>query len=356
MNQLANINANTSVQKEIDIIDFISILWVQRWIIVTTCVFFVCLGLFYIGITKPIYEAKAYILPPDVNDISVLNQSWPALEDKQEEKQYTPGDVYGLFQQNLLGEYTKREFFTKIFLPSVKSKKNLSTDALYHRMNGIISVKEIPKSDPKKYVATVRKESPAEAATWLEQYLNMANENTKIKLLKIIRSQVDNQIYNLKLQINIAKELGQKERKDRIVQLKEAINIAKAINLNESIQLSQNSQLGDSLSDSSLLYQRGSRVLEAELNNLNQRNSDIPFLNKVREIQGKLKIYKNISINPKDFSVFELDGSINKPDAPIWPKKILILACTLLLGLVVGIPLAVLRNFQQEKKKRLVIS
>ena len=102
------------------------------------------------------------------------------------------------------------------------------------------------------------------------------------------------------------------------------------------------------LDNSSLMYLRGQNALQAELNNLNIRESNdafVPSKYKLREQQEKLDYYKKILINPEQINLFRLDGSMQPPAHPVAMRKGLILGISLFAGLFLGFLIVIMRRF-----------
>lgn len=341
--------STTSAKDEIDLVQLLAILWRQKWLIILVTCLCTAIGIAYLQIAKPTYEAKAYLLPPNIDDIAALNYGRTNIESLPLPV-FKVSDVYDVFSQNLLSESTKRRFFNKVWLPSLPdaSGKKVSKDALFNQFNKKFIIQEIPKSMPTKYMVIVRSQNPAQAVIWLKNYIALVKENTSNALTRIVQSQTVSVIHDLELKLDLAKQVAKEERMDRLVQLKEAINIANSMEVNAQVTAQGSSNVASdvrNVTDPSLMYTRGTKALEAEVKNLNSRESDAPFVPNFRQMQTQLNLYKNIKVRPQDFVFFRLDGGIQTPDLPIAPKKELIILMSLIFGLMLGITLAMLRNF-----------
>ena len=78
-------------------------------------------------------------------------------------------------------------------------------------------------------------------------------------------------------------------------------------------------------------------MLAAELAALQNRKSDDAFIAGLREWQQEVSRLKQIQFTPEQFQPFTLDGAVNKPNSPIKPKKTLVLALSIVLGLFLGV-------------------
>jgi chain length determinant protein (polysaccharide antigen chain regulator) len=79
-------------------------------------------------------------------------------------------------------------------------------------------------------------------------------------------------------------------------------------------------------------YQRGSKALAAEVNVLESRASDDAFISGLRALQMRYNFYRKLNIDSERISVYRQDGSVEVPESPIKPRKML----ALLLGVIAG--------------------
>lgn len=180
-------------------------------------------------------------------------------------------------------------------------------------------------------------------------------------------------------------------RYNRITQLDEAIRIAKALGLNkpttpsalaDGARVAQGSVIRTEVNNQQIpLYFMGSETLEAERNALLQRNSDDFTEPRIAQIAKELKLLehnrqievlnqrKNEDLFLKNLAVWREEGarlrslqvdvanlklvSIDQlavePSYPVKPKKTLIMALGVVLGGMLGLFIALLRNLLRRK-------
>ena len=338
-------------QDEINLIDIMRTLWQQKIIILVTTFIGLLIGLSYISFTKPVYEVTAYIYPPTLKDFSALNHG----RSNEKSSLLTTSsvkDVYGFFSQSLLSESTKWDFYEKSFLPVMSSK--YSANKIPQLFGKSVIVKEIStrsiltqETKPSNYTITVRGNSPQEVATWVKDYIDLAQQRAVKALLAEDKEERAGVIRELQNKVDSIREVANNNRLDRIQQLKEAIKVAQALGMKSS---SFNGAMIDAsaLNNPSLMYLRGQNALQAELNNLNVRDSNdafVPSKYKLREQQERLDYYKKIVINPEQINLFKLDGSIEPPAYPVAMRKSLILGISLFAGLFLGFLIVIMRRF-----------
>jgi len=89
------------------------------------------------------------------------------------------------------------------------------------------------------------------------------------------------------------------------------------------------------------LYARGAKSLTAELDVLQNREVDDPFISGLRDTESRLRMWASVfSGDSVKFDVYRLDGEIVTPVDPVKPRKTLIMALAATLGLISGVVLA----------------
>lgn len=329
---------------EIDLVELFQGLWSQKWLIIAVTVIVTVLAGCYAFLSKPVYEAKVYLLPPAQSDVADFN--YGRIKDSNLVP-FAVKDVYGVFLRNLYAESIRRSFYEELYLPSLTEEQQKgSQDRLYAAFSKVLMVAQAGKESPDRYSITVQYEDPVKAAQWVKLYMDRAGSAAKQEMLDGVSREADVVARNINQQINTLREGGERMRNDRVARLREALNVAQAIGLQKPpiITSNQSSELSADM-DGSLTYMRGSNALLAEVKNLEQRKSDDPFIDGLRDLQLKYSFYNNLSVNPEKVAVYRQDGSIEEPDSPIKPKKALILLLGIILGGVLGCILALGRHF-----------
>lgn len=335
---MANERSIPIEQNEIDLIEVLRMLKARWLLIVLSMAVFFVIAVIYVLLARPVYEVKVFVQSPAHNDIANLNYGRGGDSNLDIVK---VKDVYEVYLRHLQSESLRREFFQKVYLPTVNGdERKGSQDALYERFNKMLSVAPASKDLTGRYAITANISDPNEAAAWVVDYALQAGERAKEEVLKNIKSDSTVKASNLEREIDSAQESSRKEREDRIVQLQEALRVAKSIGLeNPSVMTGKMSIEITSGLDGAMTYMRGSKALEAEIANLQSRQSDDPFIGNLREQQERLAFYRSLEIDPSSVAVFRQDGVVDVPDQPIKPKKLLLLLMGLVGGFVVGVVL-----------------
>lgn len=327
---------------EIDLFDLAIGVWRQRYWVLLIAVPIICFGVLYAKLASPSYEAKLHIQPPSQNDIAQLNFGRGGVDLPP----LTVADVYSIYLRSLQSESVRNKFFKSVYLPSLSDQERAgSRDALYGRFNSALRVGPVSKETPLRYVVVATLEDPQQAAQWVSMYVELASDQAKREILRSARSDVSTKADNLEQQISAAIATARKQRDDQIVRLSEALVIARSIGLEKPPIISGN--LSDEISagvDGTLTYMRGTKALEAEIANLKSRESDDSFVEGLRGKQQMLQFYRNLSIDPSVVGVYQQDGGVEQPDKPVKPKRMLIVMMSLLVGVGLGVLVAMLRE------------
>ncbi|MBJ2348605.1 MULTISPECIES: LPS O-antigen chain length determinant protein WzzB [Pseudomonas] len=321
-------------EDEIDLIALVRGLWAQKWLIIAITLLVTAGAAAYAFLSKPVYEAKLFIMPPTQNGIAELNYG---RGKSTELEPYSIKHVYDVFARNLQGESLRQNFFNQVYLPSLdESQRKGALDRLYDRFSRELVVKGPGKDTPDRFSVTVQNGDPVKATEWAKAYVVRASEAAESELIKNVTTEASVRARNLEQRITSLRETAQRVREDRIQQLREALKIAEAIGLtsptvNSSAAVDITVDTGDKMD-----YQRGSKALAAEIQTLESRASDDAFISDLRTLQMRYNFYRKLNIDPELISVYRQDGSVEVPESPVKPRKGLILVLGFVAGLIIG--------------------
>lgn len=326
---------------EIDLIELVRGLWAQKWLILGVTLLVTVGAGFYAFLSKPVYEAKLFIMPPTQNDIAELNYG----RGKSTELDiYSIKYVYDVFARNLQGESLRQKFFNEVYLPSLSEAERMGAlDRLYERFSRELAIKGPGKGTPDRFSITVQGVDPVKATEWARSYVQRASEAAESELVKNVTAEASVRARNLEQRIVSLRENAQRVREDRIQQLREALKIAESIGLtspaiNSTAAVDITVETGNKMD-----YQRGSKALAAEINALESRSSDDAFIKDLRSLQMRYSFYRKLNIDAESISVYRQDGSVEVPESPIKPRKGLILIIGFVAGTVLGLLIAAIR-------------
>lgn len=299
---------------------------------------------------KPRYEIKALLDKPYPNELTELNIGRSAATSLE---QYSPDQVYAYFVRRLVTDEAKQRFFKETYIPSLDSQPESEEEkqALY---NGMFKVALNVTPPPEKakngralYAVDVKARTGELATQWLQTFLAQVSEDARDALIKDIEQSIELHIQNTERALEEKKHTAEQVRKDRQVQLSEALKVAQAVGIKDPQMTAAQPPRQDTAAsylDGSRLYARGSKSLQAELEVLGSRKDDTPFIEGLRQTQAQLNLLKELKPAQKNFKIFHVDGEVVTPLKPTFPKKSVFLGLGMFAGLAVGFLIALTRS------------
>src|SRR5690554_1711526 len=257
---------NTYNSDEIDLFELIESIWKEKLLVILITAAVTAIALTYALTTEPTYQASTTFFQPPANAIQSYNLGRKAADFDE----YSITDIYDIFLTNLNSQQLRSEFFNEVYLPSLSVEQQASLSALRNGFNNTLTVKQAdPKGNKHLYQVTVELNDAEKAANWANLYLQKAITISKQEIEKNIATEIDTQKQFIKLKIDNLLAKAKIERQDKIICLKEALNIAKAIGLeNPSLPAGKTTEEGANYTDRNLTYLRGSKALQSQIQTL----------------------------------------------------------------------------------------
>lgn len=327
-----------AVADEIDLFELVGAVWRQKVILlVTACVVFAA-ALVYAMTATPLYEAKASVGPPSQNDIAQLNYG----REGGNLKPFSVKDVYAVYLVHLQSQSLRREFFRSVYLPTLTdAERQGAQNGLYNRFNAMLEIGLATKGGGDLAYVKVVQADPRLAAQWVVRYIEMAGDRATQEMISTARSDFLLAADNIDQGIAAERESARRQREDEIIRLNEALRVAQSIGLEKPPVV-----MGgvSTAMDGELTYMRGSKALQAEIENLRNRASDDPFIARLRERQESVAFYRGAQFDKGLVQSYQQDGAIDSPDVPIKPNKTLIVIIGAVAGISLGVLIALLRH------------
>ncbi|WP_082457505.1 LPS O-antigen chain length determinant protein WzzB [Pseudomonas sp. Leaf48] len=330
--------------EDFDFLEFFNDLWRQKIIILAVTLIATFVAGVYAFFSPSIYEAKYYISPPTLENIANLNYG----RDRSSAlSPFTVDDVYKVFLRNLQSESLRRTFFENNFEPA--SSRNVEQ---YERFSRDVVISPVDKDIGARWVVSIRGKDPATVANWVSQYVEQAGQRAQREVISSATKEASVLARNQQLQIDSIRESAKKVREDTIRQVREALAVARASGLEKSLVFTGEGSAG--LAGNMVgndAYLRGSKVLEAELKNLESRESNDPFIPTLRSMQNSYDFYKGLETGEYNVTVYRQDGIVDQPTTPIKPKKALVVILGVILGGLLGTAIALGRVFILKSRR-----
>ena len=293
------------------------------------------------------FKASAHLIPPENKYTQSLNVF---LDDgyRLSREEISPTIVYRTFVLNLQSrKYQRRYFFdNKLYNNFDEDSHEKSFEKNFHdQMSFKIESKIVSRDYREEQFLTVSfiHTNPQQAATWLNDYIDMVNEITSQDYVDGVNILISNTRNTISSEISGKKNLSEQVTEDRIVQLEEALQIALDLGITDrskNLSNQQNVILGDddNIQSKNPIYLYGSEALLAEINALKKRTNKDSFIRGLRQLEQKVKSLDSIKVHVKDVNTTQLDQRAIVPQNRYAPKRKLIV----LLGLIFGSFLAFL--------------
>lgn len=341
---------------EIDLFELFQSIWQERILIVIITAVVTALALIYALAATPIYQTQATLIPPPAYAIQGYNEGrMEAFKGARglTAKPFTVDEVFKIYLSKLNSLELRNIFFEDVYLQSLSAEEQQKNrDNLLKKFNTVFSIKQgDAKTNPNLYRVIVELDDPILAAAWVQQYIDLVIAATKLELKNNIKAEQNVLVNALDLRIKSLLEIAKREREDQVNLLKEALYIAESIGLeNASVQSDKASLGGNRYIDNDLIYTRGAKTLRAQLDVLQKRTSDEPFIAGFRELNTQLELLRAYKLDDTNVSVVTIDEAAEVPATPIKPKKSLIVALGIVLGGMLGVFAALIRSAIRKRK------
>lgn len=336
---------------EIDLFELWNSLLEEKKTVLISFVGVMAVAVIYVFIAKPVYQSTAYLMPPlsaDVQPLNRLNEqlgigrSYAVQELFKDYLDITNsrGALIAFFKENNLAQVYDSDIND---LSGVEYEKAFN-EAFQAFVDGF-SV-HIPKKQNSREQVSVSMGlalDNVEVQALLKQFLAEAELKSKQDQLRDFNVVKASYVERLEGQIQAARQIAKDERMDRIAELQEAIDIATDLNIEDPKFTSDSKE--------AILYFQGYKMLQAEQKVLKNRVSDDPFIEKLRGLQEKLSIAKSMTLTPQSFQVVKVDQapSLGKR---IKPNTLLVLAVAGVLGMMLGVFIALVRRAVKHRSNR----
>lgn len=339
----------------VSLLDICRVLWRKKRLIAGS--FFACTVMAAVlGFSLPkIYRTEATLLPPSVSDVVKLNV--PGVYEAESKR------IYSEFLKNLQSSGVRYSFFSSDSLADELKAIDRRPGSDYlifkEKFDDRVQVVANRKRGKNAIFRTVRLdgENARNITRWLDGYIKYVDRYTVHDVVSGIRSQMLEKVAGLKSRIEALRQVARQQRLGRIEQLKEAIAIATRLNISEFtgspfVSINQSRNTSDNVdivsnSEETPLYFRGYKALRIELEQLEKRKNDDPYILGLRELQEELAFLSKKRISSDDIHAVRVDQNPIVPSVPIAPRRTLIIAMGGIIGLMLGIFITLIKNMSE---------
>ncbi len=374
MDQVKSTQNSPISEDEIDLFELWEGLVQEKLTILYSFLAVVFAAVIYILVSTPVYQAKTYLLPPDAAKVTPMNVLTEALNSRaviNTGTMNTVESVFNNFQTTLVSRKILNEVFNqyqleRIYSPNIQNLEGIeylkAQQKAFDQFMKAFSVADVDKKDLSAGVVAQLSLalSDAEVADILNTLVLKATQSTIREITSNIVSEKEARARLIEQKIAGARQVEKDRRLDRIAQLEEAIQITKQLNLAKpvasgpTLNINNINNMNETVQGVSVaLYLLGSDFLEAEKEVLEQRENDDAFIANLRSWQEELQLLKSLKIEPSEFGVVQVDQPAVFAEK-IKPKKSLVLAVAGVLGLMLGVFIALIRRAIKKRKEAVV--
>jgi chain length determinant protein (polysaccharide antigen chain regulator) len=324
---------------ELSLFDLIKLFWQYKRLIIVITFFCVVVMALYLKFATPVYEARAYVIPPRIDDVMRINTSRSSTEPTSM-KNYRVNDVYNIFGAVLMSDSLKRNFFESVYFPSLnQQQKNISRNILFKNYLNNIGIKEESKKTL-KYTVIIKTESKIKSEDFVKQYILLADKEALSVLQESIDIQNKIKSEDILQKIERIRDLAKRDREDKLVQLHKALIIAKAA----GIQDVTNAGFFKKNDDWSTLFMLGTKALESEIKILKASEMSDSFTPKLRRLESEFNFYSKLRVPVENIKMFRLEEVVNSSPQPVYPNKTLMMLIVLIGGLMLSFAIVFVIN------------
>jgi chain length determinant protein (polysaccharide antigen chain regulator) len=324
---------------EISLVDIFKTLWQGKKIIAGSLIFCVLLALIAVFVQPTVYRAEVVLRPPLFEDVARL-QVLPT-------KEFDSGKVYHRFMVNLGSVGLRYQFFRENNI--VGQLGSMEDEALdeYAAFEGMfgkqINITEVNKANTFINVS-LEGTAKAEIADVLQDYINFIDNHTVGSFIDEVEGQLTINKKVIKENIKKLCLVALQQQEDKIIRIKEALikanNLEIAVPNDFSGSASNRQLFGSEISgeySGAPLYLRGYKSLEEELNQLEKRKNNDPFILGLRKLQAELVMLENKKIDRGKIRSVRVDQKTRVMNEPVKPNRSLIVALGGVAGLMLGV-------------------
>ncbi|MFT7049308.1 MAG: chain length determinant protein (polysaccharide antigen chain regulator) [Halioglobus sp.] len=346
---------------------------------------------------------------------AALNRVGQELKSLNLRRQVFDANLNALFEELPESEQELNTLFLEVFSPAIAvvapklDAKTVDEEQLSITYN--YTHPDIAAAVVNALIESAHESATADVLQELQTSISASLDNLRSRLTRemdnqslqdrdeIAQLREKDQLEKLQLEDQIAalRQTAAKQRADQIARLEESLSVAKSLGIDEATSLAVLSQRqstpGDSVAVTTDLsagedpdYLKGTRILKAELAALRSRKSEDPDIPRLRELEEKLGLLGNnrqveILEARKDYTAFtgsagalrsqisqleallardysnvalmRVDQVATPPSEPIKPRKTLILAVAVVLGGMLGVLVALVRNAVLSRRSSL---
>ncbi len=344
----------------IDLYELWITLWSKKWLVIGVTVIAALVSVVYALLQPPVYKAEALLLPPKAKDVKSVNLTLNEADSSGKgEKQLrrvsgmTVSEAFGTFKKNLSSRSLQKKFIDEHSLMDVLAPDRTPETRDIEILESFAEMIKI--GDKGGFSVSVESTDPEFAAKLVNDFVSFFDLATVRGMVSDAKNNIEEQILDIEYSIASKRQMAKQRREDQVVRYQEAYKIASSLGIKRRVDATniiQNTQMNvDIATASTPLYYLGIEALSAEIEILQNRASDDPFISGLRDLQELLGLLRSFKIYGKGMHSVSIDQAAYPPKNRIKPNRRLIVSLGTVVGLFLGIFLVFFVSFIQNQKE-----
>lgn len=350
---------NHSYEDEIDLFELWGGLVQEKWTILIITFLFLALAVIYAFFGTKTYEVNTEILPP--LEQNVVDLKYPGIPE------VTPVQIYNTFSEILESEDLIKKLLEDPEIARLFVNEKQSYDQFITILQQKLSVElqKEPKvktmfSQPLSIKLSYQNEDPDSAYLFVTKLLTIAEKDAKQRVLNEMFSLIQSKLHNNKQNYFLEDQRMSNELLSRLKRIEEEFDQAKLLGIKTPVNPFQYesplraSNILELSNQNPVGYWLGTKILQTNINALKKRKDNMPYSQKLRDlVNEKRKLEGALTkLKSANFNVYRFSASPFVPEVPIKPKKALILAVAGVLGLMLGVFIALIRRAVKNRRQK----
>ena len=341
---------------EIDLFDLVDDIWSHKLWVILGLLSTVILASAYLFVATPVYKTESVIKSATDKDVTeFLRPQLTNIYTLDVEQAFTAA------QAALMSTEYRRDFY-RLKLEDIKAVKGaynekITPDQNFINFSKTFTVSASGKKDSQSFVKVSLESADAEfASNLLNDFVEYALSRRLNDSFEAMEAKVDGRIESLTYQADIIREGYYSDKSRRILELKEAYKIAAAVGQDNPVYRNMD-LVGGQLPP---LYMLGSKAIKSEIQTLEGRSElakklplgEDQFIKGLHKILLEIETLEKLDINLDKVKLARVDELAVVPAGPIKPRKLLILALSIVAGLFIGLFIALIVAAYKKHKNR----
>ncbi|KGQ24816.1 Wzz [Gallibacterium anatis CCM5995] len=366
---------------EIDLIELLTLLWKKKVIIIATTFICVVIAAIYAFTAKQQWTSKAEVIAPttvSLNNYLNIRREYARILGSDFDADSLSNSLFSKFNQ-LMYSLDERENFlsqSEVYKLESAGKDEEQQRVILNKLarENITITKPDAKKDPNAVWGGVQvsfsAEKPALAQDTLKAFIKKISQESLDYNFKSFLIGYNEKLGDLRFQFNQIKQNANIQRKVKLENLNRSLDTAKQAgikdysrsfggtetNLLNVIRTDTSIPLSESpLSDNPYLFILGEKYITAQIDSIEQSNIIYPpkyyqIQEQITQLEALAQKFKEVKLETDAYTY------LSSPDYPVVkdkPKRLLILAAGMLIGLILSIIYVLLTSAFISRKKEI---